>query len=278
LINTDPVNGFSKNRYSVMINYLDIVLYLIIGFASGLLGSMIGLGGGFLTNPILLSIGVNPRFVVSSTRFLTLLVSVSSTYNYSSKLKVPFNIYLCVAIPMTILAFITAYLVAIIDKNILKLIICSVIIFSSIRIVKNVFRKRIIESTGWNVKHKEFLILSGILSGSISGFTGLAGGLINIPLFLTLVKLGVKESITLSLSAMIPSVSLAMLRHVFDNIVNWSIALPLGIGGLIGGLTGPRISLKMNKEKLGLIIGLTIMGVTIRTLIDTLVSILTTNV
>lgn len=251
------------------------ITYYIVGFIAGFIGSMVGLGGGFISNPFLLNIGLDPRFVVSSTRFLTLLTSLSSTYRYSNRIKIPIKIFLIVAIPMTILVFITAYFVAIINKEILQIIICIVLIYASIRtILSSIRRENTIESTGWRIKNYKVLATSGSVSGVVSGLTGLAGGLVNVPVFLHIVKIGVREAVALSLAVMIPSVTVGMIRHIIDNIVNWSIALPLGAGGLIGGLIGPKLALRTKTEKLKLLIGVTIIGATIKSLIDALMIII----
>lgn len=257
-------------------NFLDSLLYFAIGLISGFVGSMVGLGGGFISNPVLLNIGVNPKFVVSSTKFMVLLVSASSSAKYAFSVSVSAKLYLSIAIPMTVFSFITAYLVAILNREVLLLVVSSILLAVSIRIVASTLTEEGASARGSEARTSYLVpIASGALAGSISGITGLAGGLINMPTFLYVLKLSSHEAVALSMTSMVPSAFMSMARHVIDDIVNWNIAVPLGLGGLAGGYAGPRIALKINRERLRLLIGVVILIATARVLIETLIAIAT---
>ena len=55
-------------------------LWLIpLGFAAGVLGSMIGLGGGIIVVPILTFLGIPPTVAASNSLFAALSNSIAST-------------------------------------------------------------------------------------------------------------------------------------------------------------------------------------------------------
>ncbi len=59
-------------------------LWLIpLGFAAGVLGSMIGLGGGIIVVPVLTFLGFSPTAAASNSLFAALSNAIASTISYS---------------------------------------------------------------------------------------------------------------------------------------------------------------------------------------------------
>jgi len=76
------------------------------------------------------------------------------------------------------------------------------------------------------------------------------------------------------MACMIPSSISSVIRHIIDGLIDWSIGIPLSIGALIGGWIGPRIALRMKKEKLVKIIGGVMIIATLRIIIESIIKLL----
>ena len=64
-------------------------LWLIpLGFAAGILGSMIGLGGGIIVVPVLTFLGIPPTVAASNSLFAAFSNSVASTISYSKQKRI----------------------------------------------------------------------------------------------------------------------------------------------------------------------------------------------
>ncbi len=82
-------------------------LWLIpLGFAAGLLGSMIGLGGGIIVVPVLTFLGFPPTAAASNSLFAALSNAIASTLSYSKQKRIEYPLGLklgLLSIPGTIL-------------------------------------------------------------------------------------------------------------------------------------------------------------------------------
>ena len=92
-----------KRKY--MINYIEgdvtfegksLTKLILIGFVGGWVAGALGLGGGSIYNPALLSLGVNPRTLGSTGMYLVLYSCINScVVNYlSSNLNIPYGIWI----------------------------------------------------------------------------------------------------------------------------------------------------------------------------------------
>lgn len=87
--------------------YLDenSVAIIIKTIFAGIVSSMVGIGGGMITNPLLLGMGLDPKETSSTSTFLIMTTALASTFVYifSGQLDVSFSIYM--AIPCTLSAY-----------------------------------------------------------------------------------------------------------------------------------------------------------------------------
>ncbi|MET1160043.1 MAG: sulfite exporter TauE/SafE family protein [Thermoprotei archaeon] len=249
------------------------LLYLLVGFIATLLGSMSGLGGGFLVVPTLYYLGVQPQLVVGSTKFMVFVNSVVSSYRYFRKrVRFPIKLYLFIVIPMMITAYYGAYLAAILPVKQLLLAIGLVLLAGSIRMIvagskrrDNPDEKRDKESNRWYLG-----ALSGTLAGLVAGISGLGGGVVNMPMFIYVLRLDPLIAVSLSMAVILPSALVSTTRHVVDGIINWGIAIPLSIGAIIGAFIGPHIAVNIPRTTLRRIIGALILIASIRILLNAL--------
>ena len=82
-------------------------LWLIpLGFAAGLLGSMIGLGGGIIVVPVLTFLGFPPTAAASNSLFAALSNAIASTISYSKQKRIEYSLGIklgLLSIPGTVL-------------------------------------------------------------------------------------------------------------------------------------------------------------------------------
>ena len=61
---------------------LEEIWLIPLGFAAGILGSMIGLGGGVIVVPVLTFVGFPPTLAASNSLFAAFSNAVASTISY----------------------------------------------------------------------------------------------------------------------------------------------------------------------------------------------------
>lgn len=85
-------------------------------------------------------------------------------------------------------------------------------------------------------------ILVGFFSGIFSGFLGLGGGLILIPILVYLYGLTQQQAQGTSLAVMIPPITLlAALRYYYSGNVKLNMAIFIALGFILGGFIGADI-------------------------------------
>ena len=105
-------------------------------------------------------------------------------------------------------------------------------------------------------------ILTGIISGTVSG-TGMGGGTILI--LILSVFMGIDQHIAqaTNLIFFIPTSITAIITTMKDKLINWKIAIPVAISGVIGAIFGAKISVNMDVNRLKKYFGIFLILITI---------------
>lgn len=252
-----------------------MVQYFAIGFVAALLGSMSGLGGGFIIVPALYYLGVPVQYVVGTSKFTVFVTSTISTYRYFEKLKVPIWLYISIVIPMTLMAYLGAYMVTTLPVDVLTLIIGSVLLVACIGMLR--LKQDSLSHGELELVENRVYILGmflGGIAGFVSGISGLGGGVVNVPAFIYILRLEPQLAVSLSIASILPSALSSVIRHVIDNVINWNVAISISIGAAIGGWIGPSITLRMKRETLRKTIALIIAAATMRMMLEALMKLL----
>ena len=75
------------------------IILVLIGFGSGIIGSLIGVGGGIVMTPVLTYMGFSPAVIASSSLIAVFATSLSSTLTYIRKKYINYRLGLQLALP-----------------------------------------------------------------------------------------------------------------------------------------------------------------------------------
>lgn len=93
------------------------------------------------------------------------------------------------------------------------------------------------------------LIIIGLLAGMLSGFVGVGGGLLMIPLLMMFLSLSQLEAQGTAIVAMLPPIGiLAAINYFKSGYVKWEYAVIIALTFVVGGYFGSKISLNLNPE------------------------------
>ena len=91
------------------------------------------------------------------------------------------------------------------------------------------------------------LIVIGLLAGVLSGFVGVGGGILMIPLLMLLLGLSQFEAQGTALVAMLPPIGiLAAMNYFKSGYVKWEYAVVIALTFVIGGYFGSKMSLSLD--------------------------------
>ena len=109
------------------------------------------------------------------------------------------------------------------------------------------------------------LIVIGLLAGVLSGFVGVGGGLLMIPLLMLFLGLSQFEAQGTALVAMLPPIGiLAAMNYFKSGYVKWEYAVVIVLTFVIGGYFGSKMSLSLNPTTVRKIFGVVMFSAAIK--------------
>ena len=89
-----------------------------------------------------------------------------------------------------------------------------------------------------------------LLTGFISGMVGVSGGSFLVPLMLLTMNVPMHIAVGTSSVLVTISAGAGFFGHLGAGIIDWSLALPLAVGGMIGGYAGAKMAIKSKPKNL----------------------------
>jgi hypothetical protein len=244
-------------------------LWLIpLGFAAGVLGSIVGLGGGIIAVPAMTFAGFPPALAASNSLFAAFSNSVASTISYTRQKRVEFGIGIklgLMCVPGTILG---AFVSDVMTPVAFQLLFAFVLIASAVYI----FIKRAVDKKTYNRTILMMVISAGasFFAGIISSLFGIGGGIVFVPLMVIGIGIPMRKAApTAQLILMFASLS-GLLVHSALGHPDYLQAFFLAIGAFAGGLLGAKLSLEIKEKKLKILVTLVLLTAAIKLIIDSM--------
>jgi hypothetical protein len=236
---------------------IDQLWLILLGFAAGILGSMIGLGGGIVMVPVLTFLGFSPTAAASNSLFAALSNAVASTISYSRQKRVEFSLGLklgLLTIPGTILG---AVISTDVTPSIFKILFGLVLIASAVYI----FLRKKFETKEKTISKQMmvFAVGASFFAGIISAFFGIGGGIIFVPLMVVGMGMAMKKAAPTSQLILLFSSLSGVIVHSILGHPDFTQAGFLAIGSFVGGLVGARLSLDVKERYLQILVSTVIL-------------------
>lgn len=216
------------------------------GLISGILAGLLGIGGGTILVPLLVTLGYAPVKAVATSSLAILITATSGTVQnwrmgYINTQKV---IYL--GIPAILTTQIGVYLASLFPPYLL-LAAFGLLLLLNIYLVD--LRKRITareEEPRQQFNPLLSKIGTGGAAGLLAGLFGVGGGVIMVPLQILLLGETIKVAIQTSLGVIVITAISATVGHALKGNVLFLDGVLLGGGGLLGAQLGTRYLPKLS--------------------------------
>lgn len=245
---------------------LEYIWLVPLGFAAGVLGSMIGLGGGFVVVPVLTFAGFTPTLAASESLFAAFCNAVASTVSYSKQKRIVYSLGIKLAllsIPGTVLG---AYISDDISTTTFKLLFGIVLLASSAYI----YLRRKMEPKEYNLS-KQMMILavgSSFFAGMISSLFGIGGGTVFVPLMVVAIGLSMKLAAPTSQFILMFAAASGMIVHSMLGHSDYMQAGLLSVGAFAGGIVGSKLSLRVDEKKLRIFVTIVLALTSVKLFMD----------
>ena len=255
-------------NFLIDITMIDQLWLILLGFAAGVLGSMIGLGGGIIVVPVLTFLGFPPTAAASNSLFAALSNAIASTISYSKQKRIVYSLGLklgLLSIPGTILGAIISTDIA---PDIFKILFGFVLIASAAYI----FLRKKIESKEKIISKQIMLFAIGasFSAGVISSFFGIGGGIIFVPLMVVGMGMAMKKAAPTSQMILLFASLSGVIVHSLLGHPDFLQAGLLAIGSFIGGLVGARLSVDIKERYLQILVSAVIIIAAAKLFFDSL--------
>jgi uncharacterized membrane protein YfcA len=262
---------------------LFVVLAVVaVGFASGVLSGMFGVGGAVLTTPGIRLLGATPIEAVGSTIPAILPGALSGAWRYSRAHMVEWSVALTSGLLGAGFAVLGAEASDHVNGHYLMLLTAAMLLWNGLSNVRS--RQRVpekvsvpvggpadaegveivdsaptIDAPAEDVYTKPSLLavaLIGAAAGLLAGLLGVGGGVLLVPAFTGLLRLPPKRAVATSLVAVAIFSVPAMITHTLLGHINWAYALPLVVGVIPGAQVGAKVTIHGSEARLRVLMGL----------------------
>lgn len=207
-----------------------ILTILALGASVGLISSFFGVGGGVVIVPGLTAIFPDfPQAMIIGCSLFTICINglINSFYFYRSGLRPKMSVIMLLGTFMVIGSLLGSQLAMGIDQNTLKKIFAGMLILV---LLKTVFQQKKLQENknidfNLTVKTALLLALFGLLGGVTAGLTGVGGGIVIVPLLISVFNVPYKEVSSYS-NPVMTMATLAASLYYFSEPLNTLIPLP----------------------------------------------------
>ena len=237
-----------KIRFTISsrLKMMQIAIFTI-GIFAGLLGSMLGVGGGFLIVPLLvLILDIPMHLAVGISITSVVMTSVSSSIIYAKKGLVDFKLGIFLEMATTTGALVGSYTALLLPEYILEIIFGVVLIYASLKMVfskKESKEKKTLES----LSHKRLVLGLGgsFIAGIASGMLGIGGGTLKVPILVLILGIATRTAIATSTFMIGLTASVASLTYQAHGLIDPIQVAFIILGIFIGVRIGSHIAMKI---------------------------------
>lgn len=223
----------------------DGVIYLLLGLVVGALGGLFGIGGGMLATPLLGVMLEMDQSLAQGTALVMVVPNViMAVWRYNQHQPIQWRAALPLVVSSLLFAILGAYWALQWDVRSLR---WAFIGFMWFLIVNTLLRGYLKAKQGKPASDRSpsslglFTLLGiGAGSGAAGGIFGVGGALVATPILTTVLGVGQFAAQGLALSLAVPSTSTTLLMYASHQQVDWSVGLPMAVGGLISVSWGVR--------------------------------------
>lgn len=273
----------------------DLVVSMVIGLFSGVLSGAFGIGGGIITTPaIRLILGASALVAVGTPLPVILPTALTGALTYAKNGVADVRAGVACGIAGSLTAVLGAWSTSLVGGDVVLLATAALILYAAADVALQAYRPRRVTDgvVGASVPALEELALDapapvalelsdpetvalapraplmpliviGAVTGLYSGFLGLGGGFVLVPLLTRWLRFDMKRAIATSLVAVSILSIPGTITHAALGHVDWAIALALSLGVIPGAILGARITLRSSDRvvRIGFAALLVIVGI-----------------
>ena len=232
----------------------EAALGVAIGFVSGVLSGLFGVGGGIVMTPgFQVLMGAPPIVALATPLPVIFPTALTGAYAYGRAGEVDVRAAAWMVGPGIAAAILGAWLTDLIDTHLLLVVTALLLAYQAVAILRGARasapRKVFGEGTAL-----AFASI-GFAAGFISGLLGIGGGLIIVPLLAGALGMPLKRALGTSLLAIVALVIPGTVVHTALGHIDWAVFVVVTVGAVPGARVGARFALGTKERTLRILVG-----------------------
>jgi len=238
---------------------MDIVLMSVVIMVIAFLMTMTGRGGGNFYMLTLVIMGVSMKVGAPVSQFVLMCSSLMAAVLFSKRKMNHWKLTIFLGILIFISAMAGGYFGGYFNDDILKIVFAVVMFVAACFMLKKPKERKPVDkpwmlnltSEGETFQVNLFITIPIVfLAGFLSGMVGVSGGSFMVPLMILTMSVPMHIAVGTSTTLVAISAAAGFLGHLGAGAVDFSLALPLAVGGIIGGFFGAKMALKSRPKNL----------------------------
>lgn len=245
---------------------LTFIVAVAIGLVVGVLSGLLGIGGGLILVPTFKLYFALEAIAATATSLFTIIpTSVAGAITrIRNKTCVP-KLGVAAGVGGAVTSPAGVWLASISPGWLIMLAAASVIGYSAFKMLRKALSMKPVQGEGLNEptcifraesKHLGQAFGIGMIAGLASGYIGIGGGFLMVPLMVAILKMPMKLASGTSLIAiMILAIPGVVYQGVLGN-VSWVLGIAMAVGAVPGAMLGAKLSSRLPERTLRLVFGI----------------------
>lgn len=233
-----------------------LIVYLsIAGLAAGIMGSLLGLGGGFIVIPILTILFHLPiKTAIGISLVSVIATSTAAATVYVKEGKTDIRLGMTLELATTIGAILGALIAGFISSKTLYFLFSALLIYNAYSVYRKSDSQRCkgneiaaTKLTGnsmhsYQVKNIPLGMFLSSIAGVLSGLLGIGGGLIKIPAMYLVMGVPLKTAAATSNFMIGVTATASAFIYFLNGNIDVAVAVPVALGIFVGARFGTKIN------------------------------------
>lgn len=227
----------------------ELLLMLSLGGALGFFGGLFGIGGGIIAIPILVLVFGMDQAVAQGTALVMMAPNLLiAWFRYNQRHPIALKTVLQMGALACVTTWLVAHVATRLEPGLMRAVFSIFLLILSVRMLVQTPAK--VPAHHAPQRNPHLMPLVGIVGGSSMGLLGVGGGLVATPIFSG--WFGQRQTVaqSLSLALVAPSSVIALMTYSGAQRVDWSMGLPLAIGGLFTVSAGVAVAHRLPEKRM----------------------------
>ncbi len=220
---------------------------IAIGFAAGMIGSVLGIGGGVLMTPLLIALGYDITVAVPASLLAIVGTSVGGLYVYEKEGLVDYRLG-TLLLSATVLGSIIGVMIAAQGyKQVMRLVLAVTLVYTGIAMLrKSGGAQSPRGEAGGGPRRLAAGWAASLVAGAVSSLAGVGGGVLVVPIINRIVGAPIKRATATSKMMLGATAATGALGYLLLDYMEPCLGLLLLAGTLTGGLAGSLLGVRVS--------------------------------